>query len=328
MRNLKQTLFATGALLLSSLSGAMAETFHLSHVLAADDPLNLAALRFAEVVKEKTAGRVDIQVHPAASLSGLKDGVEGVRLGTVDISLPDSGTIGNWVSEIGILNLPFVFSSWEHADRVFDTSVDKWFADPIRQNVNAVLLSAAPMGFRVIMTSGKEVNAASDLSGIKMRVPEIPVLIQTFTAVGANVSPIPWGESYTALQTGVVEGIEGSPVALNGLRAYEVTKFAARTNHILLDALMIMNAQKFDALSPQDQQVMRTAAKEIMGDWLYEQRRGAEDKAWSVIGEHVKANSQPDIESFRATMKPVVATFVEKNNLQPVYDELRSLDQK
>jgi tripartite ATP-independent transporter DctP family solute receptor len=326
MKTLNRTIAAAGVLLASTVGGAFAETFHLSHVLAADDPANVAALKFAEEVKAKTQGRVEIQVHPAASLSGLKDGVEGVRLGTVDMSLPDSGTIGNWVSEIGILNLPFMFSSWEHADKVFDSSVDKWFGDALRQNVNAVLLSAAPIGFRVIMTKDKEVNAASDLAGIKMRVPEIPVLIATFGAVGANVSPIPWGESYTALQTGVVEGIEGSPVALNGLRAHEVTKFAARTNHILLDALLIVNAQKFDALSPEDQQVLRTAAKEIMGDWLYEQRRGAEDTAWSTMGQHVKANSSPDIQSFRDAMGPVVSAFVEKNKLQAVYDELRGLD--
>ena len=97
MRTMARMVLATAALLIATSSVALSATFHLSHVLAPDDPVNVAALRFADVVKEKTQGRVEIKVHPASSLSGLKDGVEGVRLGTVDISLPDSGTIGNWV---------------------------------------------------------------------------------------------------------------------------------------------------------------------------------------------------------------------------------------
>src|SRR6185312_10564520 len=100
-------------------------------------------------------------------------------LGTVDISLPDSGTIGNWVPEIGLLNLPFIFASWEHADKIYKNHVDKWFGTPVRQKVNAVLLSSAAVGFRVILTSKKEVKTAADLAGVKLRVPEIPVLIQT-----------------------------------------------------------------------------------------------------------------------------------------------------
>ena len=326
MQSVIRTFLTTSALFLATSSAALAATFHLSHVLAPDDPVNVAALRYAEVVKEKTQGRVEIKVHPASSLSGLKDGVEGVRLGTVDISLPDSGTIGNWVSEIGLLNLPFMFASWEHADKVYKNHVEKWFGAPIRQKVNAVLLSSAAVGFRVILTTKKEVKTAADLSGVKLRVPEIPVLIQTFRSVKANVSPIPWGESYTALQTGVVEGIEGSPVALKGLRAYEVTKYAARTHHILLDTLMIMNAQKFDQLSLQDQKVMRESAQEIMGDWLFSQRRKAEDEAWQFIAQRIQAVEQPDIPAFRKAMEPVVAEFVQKNKLDAVYNELRKAE--
>ena len=326
MRPMVRTWLTTAALFIATSSLAPAATFHLSHVLAPDDPVNVAALRYAEVVKEKTQGRVEIKVHPASSLSGLKDGVEGVRLGTVDISLPDSGTIGNWVSEIGLLNLPFMFASWEHADRVYKNHVEKWYGAPIRQKVNAVLLSSAAVGFRVILTTKKEVKTAADLAGVKLRVPEIPVLIQTFRSVKANVSPIPWGESYTALQTGVVEGIEGSPVALKGLRAYEVTKYAARTHHILLDTLTIMNARKFDQLSPEDQKVMREAAREIMGDWLFAQRRKAEDEAWQFIAQRIQAVEQPDMPAFRKAMEPVVAEFVQKNKLEAIYNELRQAE--
>ena len=140
------------------------------------------------------------------------------------------------------------------------------------------------------------------------------------------MSPIPWGESYTALQTGVVEGIEGSPVALKGLRAYEVTKYAARTHHILLDTLMIMNARKFDQLSPEDQKVMREAAQEIMGDWLFTQRRKAEDEAWQFIAQRIQAVEQPDMPAFRKAMEPVVAEFVQKNKLDAIYNELRQAE--
>ena len=89
MRIMARMVSATATLLIATSSVALSAIFHLSHVLAPDDPVNVAALRFADVVKEKTQGRVEIKVHPASSLSGLKDGVEGVRLGTVDISLPE-----------------------------------------------------------------------------------------------------------------------------------------------------------------------------------------------------------------------------------------------
>ena len=123
-----------------------------------------------------------------------------------------------------------------------------------------------------------------------------------------------------------MEGIEGSPVALRGLRAFEVTKFAARTHHILLDTLMIMNARKFDLLSAEDQKVMRQAAQEIMGDWLFAQRRKAEDDAWQFIASRIQAVEKPDMPSFRQAMEPVVAEFVQKNKLEAVYKELRDAE--
>lgn len=319
--------FLIAALAIASALGlslpASAQTvLHFSHNATADDTINLAALRLAETVSERTNGELQIKVHPNSSLAGLRDGVEGVRLGTIDMTGADSGTLGNWVPGVGIFSLPFVFDDFEHAVKVMDGPVGEWKAKELKEKMGVELLGQSPSGFRVILTTDKMVNSAEDLRGMKIRIPEIPVYVATFRALHVNATPIPWADVYTALQSGVVEGVEAPPSALYLIKHHEVTDFVAPTNHILLEQNFIINSNKMASLPPEQQEIIREAATEAV-NWLREQRRTIEADYLEKLKEDLTISDNFDAESFRENMQPVWEEFTGKTGTEEILKMIR-----
>lgn len=308
-----------------SLGAKAAEPRHLTHIYNPDDLRHIAAERFAAEVKQRTSGELDIKIHPASQMAGLKDGVEGVRLGTIDLTLADTGTVGNWAPSMGLFSLPFMFDSYEHAIKAMNGPIAEWRRKEILDKANLVSLSHAVVGFRIILTTKKEIQTAADLKGVKLRIPEIPVYVATFKALGTNATPVPWGETYSALQTGVVDGIESNPSSFLLAKQVEVTKFASKTNHILLDAGLLANKDFFASLSPETQNIVREAAKTHLSDWLNAEQSKLEDNAWVDISKRLKAVEKPDLAAFRSTLKPVWDDFIVRTKTQSVVDQINAL---
>jgi tripartite ATP-independent transporter DctP family solute receptor len=308
--------------LLSSASAvAQKMTLHIAHNATTDDTIHLSLLRFADQVKAATSGDITIVVHPNSELAGLRDGVEGTRLGTIDLTAADSGTLGNWIPAMGVFSLPFMFRDFAHANKVMDGPVGAWKARELREKMGLVLLGQASTGFRVILTTKVPVNNAESLKGVKLRVPEIPVYVATFRALQANPTPIPWGDVYTALQTGVVEGVEAPPIALYTIKLQEVTKYASLTNHIMQDYNLVMNAKKFDALPPATQEIFRKAGSDAAA-WLRSQREDNDREYWTKLAETLKVNAHPDMTSFREKVKPVWEDFIKQTGTADVVQQI------
>ena len=305
-----------GAGVIAALTGfsafAAEVTLQFGHNAPVTHPLHLSAMAFGDEVKRLTNGDVEVAVHPAATLADLAEGVQGVQLGTIDLYWTDSGGLANTVPALGFSSLPFMFSDFEHAIRAVEKLAPTVEAVMLEE-MGIIRLSYSPAGFRMVFTRNKPVSSVADIQGLKFRVPTIPLFVDTFKALGTNATPIPWGDLYSALQTGVVDGMEAPPDAFLSMNFQEVAKYGARTNHIMGDFNLIMNAAKFNSLSANHQTAIRQAAKTHTTDGLRQTMRSAGDEAFAKLeGMMTEMNSSPDADSFRNLVAPVWDSFVAK----------------
>jgi TRAP-type C4-dicarboxylate transport system substrate-binding protein len=158
----------------------------------------------------------------------------------------------------------------------------------------------------------KPMNSADDVRGIKLRVPEIPTWVEMARALGTNPSPIPAGEMYTALQTGVVDAVELPPDYIVTAKLFEVANNATRTHHIFTEVSMMASAKKMATLPANVQKVIRDAAVESVQVEHWNANLTEQEAAWTELAKRVKAIPNPDVASFRAKMAPVYDSFAKR----------------
>ena len=283
---------------------AQTRTLRLSHHLAPDHLVGVASKRFATLVAEKTGGKLKVEVFPAGQLAGLRQGAEAVQVGTLDLVWGDFGTLANWQRHLGFISLPFLFRDTAHVEAVFGSKIGEDLSAEVRKTLNIEILGYGVAGFRVTMSRVKEINKPEDLAGQKIRVPEVPVYVSSFRKIGANPTPMAWGEVYTALQTGVIDAVENPPEGLAVGRMQEVTKFAAKTDHIMTDVHLMMSSNVLASL-PADQQAAVKEAGKIAVAEFNKATDAASGEYWKKLAATVKANDKPDREAFRKAMMPV-----------------------
>ena len=285
------------------------KTFILSNHVPPAHNVGQASEKFAALVKERSKGAIDIQVRHAAQLAALRAAAEAVQIGTIDIVWADLATLANWSPEYGFMVLPFIMKDFNHVARVLDGDVFKGISAELRDRMQIEALAYGPTGFRVLMNTKRPIRTADDIRGLKFRVPEIPVFVDTFRGLGANPTPMAIGETFTALQTGVIDGIEAPAEALWTFRLHEVAKHTSRTYHMFTDMNLLMNRGKFDALSGEEKAIISSAAKEVVNGWYRQDVVEADDKFWAMLKEKTEAVDNPDIQSFRTKTAPVYDTF-------------------
>lgn len=252
--------FAATALLLSALPAA-AQNFQLSHNAAAGNPKDVAALKFAELVKQNSAGRLTIDVGGAAQFGDDAETITNMRLGTVAFSANSQGTTSAVVPEIALLGLPFLFQNLDQAEAVMDGPVgDKLEAAAEAQGL--VVLAWWNNGIREVSNSKKPITTPADLAGMKIRTPPDPMTIDIFTALGASPTPMAFSELYIALQQGVVDGQENPLINIFSSKLHEVQPYISMTNHKYEATPLLASKMVMDGLSAEDQQIIRDAAVE------------------------------------------------------------------
>jgi len=300
--------FATAAVCLAiagAFSAAAAAeqkfTFNLSHQMAADHTLNLVALKFADLVKEKTQGNVVVKVFPSGALGGEKDNAAALRSGMLDMGIVAVEQYPSFVPESAVLVLPYLYKDYDNLDRVLTSDVAKDIQKMILDKTNIRVLTFMPMAFRQIFTVDKEVKSAADLKGLKMRVPESPIYVAAFKQFGAVPTPLAWGEVYAALQTGVAKGVENTPEAVLTASLQEVTKYMTVSNHLEGPTTISMSDKAFKKLPPAYQNALLSAAAEAEKYDLkltVERDKEARDKLKAKL-----TVVQPDIASFRKEIR-------------------------
>jgi TRAP-type transport system periplasmic protein len=304
---------ATGLAAVPMIGRAQAQPIKLvfSHHLPTSHIGHAAAEKFAERVSKGTGGQVTVDIKPASQLFNLRTSAEAIQVGTLDMCWSDLGTLANWQPQFGFISMPFLFNDYDHVKRVMYGKVGQQVVQDAKTSLNVDILSLGASGFRVFLGK-KAMNNADDVKGIKLRVPEIPTWVEMARALGTNPSPIPAGEMYTALQTGVVDAVELPPDYIVTAKLFEVAGFASRTHHIFTEVSMMASAKKMASFPANVQKVIREAAVESVQNEMWAVNLKEQESAWNELAKRVKANPTPDAASFRSKMGPVLDSFAKR----------------
>jgi tripartite ATP-independent transporter DctP family solute receptor len=240
---------------------AQALKLTLGHGAAAENPRHIAAVKFAEVVKAKTSGRLEVQVAPAAQLGDDAAMVTALRTGALDMSANSQGAVSAAVPEYAAFGMPFMFSSPAAAFKLLDGPLGKELADRSAEK-GMVLLGTWDNGIRHMTNSKRPITKVEDMKGLKMRVPPDATLVDIMKALGAEAQQIRFAELYVALQQGVVDGQENPLVNIHASKLYEVQKHLALTNHQFQMTPLLMSKRTWDKLSDADKKAVQEAAAE------------------------------------------------------------------
>jgi tripartite ATP-independent transporter DctP family solute receptor len=233
----------------------------LGHGAAPGNPRHEASVKFAEVVKAKTNGRIDIQVAHSAQLGDDAAMVTAIRTGALDITANSQGAVAAAVPEYAAYGMPFMFSTPAQAFKVLDGPLGKELADKSAEK-GMVVLGYWDNGIRHMTNSKRPITKVEDMKGLKMRTPPDAVLVDIMQALSADPQQIKFAELYVALQQGVVDGQKNPLVNIHASKLYEVQKHLALTSHMFQMTPLLISKRTWDRLSEADRKVMQEAATE------------------------------------------------------------------
>jgi tripartite ATP-independent transporter DctP family solute receptor len=222
-------------------------------------PHGAGAKAFADEVEKLAPGRYRIQFFPNGSLGGEREMVESLQLGTLQMAITGTAIIGNFVPDMMVLDIPFVFRDTAHARAVVDGPIGQELRDKFRGR-GLVGLTFGEIGFRHITSTRRPIGSPDDLKGMKIRTMENPVHLAAFRALGAQPTPMAWTEVTTALQQGTIDGQENPISILVSAKMWETQKNVTLTRHVFTPISFTMSGAFFDKLPAADQEVMRRAA--------------------------------------------------------------------
>lgn len=283
-------------------------TLSLSHGQATTHPFQLGAERFAELTAQKTGGKVAVEIYPAGQIAAGAKAVEFVQMGTLDIALESTMSAENFITEMGVLNMPFLFENEEQVFAALDGDVGKEL-EAAAEAKGFKILSWMYNGFRDISNSVKPITGPEDLKGLKIRVPESQVFLKTFESLGAVPTPMAVSEVFTAMQLKTVDGQENPSSIFVNNKYNEVNSYYSVTHHIFTPEPLVMNLDKFLSLGEAEQAALLEAAQEAA---VY-QRQAAMDVAKQELQQikdaGVSVNVVEDKSAFKAAVQPVYDAF-------------------
>lgn len=279
-----------------------------AHTTTADHPYTLGMVRYAELVKRRTNGRVAIQIHHSRQLGDERQVVEGLQLGTIQLTVTSTGPLGGFVPEMNVVDLPFLFRDADHAYKVLDGEIGRSLLDKF-DAVGIKGLAYWENGFRHVTTARKPVREPGDMKGLKIRVMENKVHQAAFRQLGADATPMAWGEVFTSLQQGLLDAQENPIPVIYTFKLDEVQKYVSLTAHVYSPAPLLLSKKTWDRMPPDIQQVMLDTAVEV----AKYQRGLIHEQEQRQIGElrarGMTVIEHPDRAAFRQAMQPVFAQF-------------------
>ncbi|HHV06620.1 MAG TPA: DctP family TRAP transporter solute-binding subunit [Firmicutes bacterium] len=295
--------------------------FKAGHSVAESHPYHLGLVKFADIVKEQTNGKVQIEIYANAQLGNERDMIEGLQLGTIDFVVSSTGPMSNFVPEIGIVDLPFLFRDREHAYAVLDGPIGQNLLEKFEAK-QILGLAFWENGFRHLTNSKHPVNTPEDVKGLKIRTMENPVHQDAFHALGAAPTPMAWSEVFTALQQKTIDGQENPIPIIYNQKIYEAQKHLALTGHFYSPSLLLMSAASMDKLSDEEQDIIRKAAVEA-ADYEREQIKIQEDEQIDKLKAEGMEITEPDHAAFQEATQSVYEKFEDqfgKELIQQIID--------
>ena len=307
-----------GLLALTSLTQAQTLRLRMAHSGSEAETQHAAALEFARQVKTRTNGQIEVQVFPGSTLGNDNTAIAGVRGGTIDLATSGTPYYTGMVGRMNVLDLPYMFTSAEHAYKVLDGPIGRGLLDELDSH-NMKGLAYWEVGFRSLTNSRRPVKTPEDIKGLKIRTTPNPAHLKAFQLFGAIPTPMPLAEVFPAMENKAIDGQENPVGIVRGNKFNEVQKYMSMTRHAYTAMPVVMNKAKFAALTPAQQQAMTEAAL-AAGTFQREliKKNEAGDIAYlRANGMQIEENINP--EPFRKLVaEPIKQQFAEKYGTQLV----------
>jgi tripartite ATP-independent transporter DctP family solute receptor len=272
------------------------------------DPYAIGARAFKELVEANSDGRIEVQLFPNRQLGDEKPMLDGMRLGTVDAGVITNALIAQIEPSFQLNDLPFLFATEEQAAAVLDGAVgDKLNAN--LQTKGIMVLGWMEGGFRHMVNNVRPVEKPEDVSGVKYRVMQNPVFIGMFSSLGGNAVPMAWGETYTAVQQGAIDGLEIPLAVIDQNKYSEVTKYLSLTNHTYSAIPLLLNKRLYDRLPEDLQKVVTDAGLEATNRQREATRENTKALLDKLTAAGMTINAVDDLAPFRSAVANVYDQF-------------------
>lgn len=223
--------------------------------------------KFAELVAEKTGNRVEVQLFPSSVLGNERDMLEGLQIGSLEAVMGYTAVQATIEPRIDVLNLPFMFRDYDHVQKVLNGPIGEELGEAFLQKTGIRVMFWVNHAFRHVFTCDKQVNKISDFHGLKIRTPESPIYIAIFRALGANPTPMAFGEIYTSLQTKLIDGHEQEYSGMLSMNFHEVEKYCVETYHLYNGSALYMSDRWLQKQPEDIRKAIETSAVEA-GMWF------------------------------------------------------------
>ncbi|AWK89365.1 TRAP transporter substrate-binding protein [Azospirillum thermophilum] len=325
MKSIAKLLATTALTIAATLSGAYAQTVTLRSAEVHPDgyPTVEAVKYMGEIVARETKGRIAIKVFPSGQLGDEKDTIQQTQFGVIDMNRISMAPLNNIVPETRIAGLPFLFRSVEHMHKVMDGPIGDEILKAMEPH-GMVGLAFYDSGARSFYNSKRPVKTMADLKGMKLRVQQSDLFIDLVKAMGGNPTPMPYGEVYSGLQTGVVDGAENNWPSYQSSHHYEVAKYISLTEHTITPEALVMSKRSFDKLSKDDQQIIRKAAKESVVK-MRELWQAKEKEAEETVRKAGVEVNTVDKTEFMKAVEPVYTKHVADPKMKDLVARIRAV---
>lgn len=317
------TVVATTVLATGNAFAQQSLTIRIGQNIAVGTPLDLGVKRFAQLVQERSGGKIKVQDYPAGQLGNEQQMIEGMQIGTLDMAAITGSTYGNVLPEANVLGMLYAFRDPAHMRKALQGPVGDELAAALLKKTGIHLISSSWYYGTRQLTANKPVETPADMDGMKLRVVPVPIFEAYWRAVGATPTPVDFKDLFTALQTHVVDAQENPLATMKGAGVQLVNKYLSLTDHLVSNVIVGMSDDLYGRLSPEQLDLVKTAVHDagLYQDELVinsETELLAELKAGGMTVVH------PDKEAFREKVKNVPNTF-EKGLLADLYNKIQAV---
>jgi tripartite ATP-independent transporter DctP family solute receptor len=291
----------------SSTAPAKVIKLKLAENQPANNPISKAMQKFADLVKEKTNGSVEVDVYLDAQLGSENETIDQIQAGTLDLARINTSALASTADEVGVFTLPYIFTSMDQKYKVLDGAIGQNIIKSL-EKYNMIGLEYWEAGSRNFYSTKKPIKSVADLKGMKVRVQQSEVAIKMVELLGGAATPMSYGEVYQGLQTGVIDAAENDFVSYYTSGHYEVAKYYSLDGHMAPPAMLLMSKSVYDKLDASQQKAIKEAAREAalwqrkaMDDFQNESRAAVEKAGCQIF--------EVDTKEFQNAVTPIYAKY-------------------
>jgi tripartite ATP-independent transporter DctP family solute receptor len=292
----------------TTIAGPIILKFGWTTAAGKTDPYAITARQFKKALEEEAPGQFEVQFFPSRQLGDEKEMLEGLSFGTLDSAVITNSPISRIALPFQVNDLPFMYANKEQAYKILDGPIGQELMK-ILESKNIIGFGFAEGGYRHMINNVKQVFTPEDVAGIKWRVMPNPVYIGMFRALGGNAVPMAWGEVFTAMQQGTIDGLEIPIAVIYNNHYFEVAKYLSLTSHTYSALGLLMSKRRYTSLATEQQTAVRKAARKAID----EERRMNTENVKTIIDKikekGMKVNHVKDPKAFRSKVKQVYDEF-------------------